>query len=89
MGLCIIFQQNVRVSENQRIFRAGFSPEATMEDTMSLSAPTNIVFIISLVIAILGLLAGLGVFAIIPISAFWLMTIAYAILALACLLKGM
>lgn len=56
---------------------------------MNLSAPTNIVFIISLVIAILGLLAGLGVFAIIPLSAFWLMTIAYAILAVACLLKGM
>ena len=56
---------------------------------MSLSAPTNVVFIISLVIAILGLLAGLGVFAIIPLSGFWLMTIAYVILALACMLKGM
>ncbi|MGB7335910.1 MAG: hypothetical protein WBD01_08990 [Salaquimonas sp.] len=55
---------------------------------MSLSAPKNIVFIIALIIAILGLLAGLGVFAIIPLSAFWLMTIAYAILAAGCLLKG-
>lgn len=58
------------------------------EAIMSLSAPTNIVFIISLVVAILGLLAGLGIFSIIPISAFWLMTIAYGILALGCLLKG-
>ena len=56
---------------------------------MSLSAPTQIVFIISLIIAILGLLAGLGVFAIIPIPAFWLMAIAYGLLALGCLLKGM
>jgi hypothetical protein len=55
---------------------------------MNLSAPTNIVFIIALVIAILGLLAGLGIFAIIPLSAFWLMTIAYVVLAAGCLLKG-
>lgn len=56
---------------------------------MNLSAPTNVVFIIAVVIAILGLMAGLGVFAIIPISAFWLMTIAFGILAAACLLKGL
>lgn len=55
---------------------------------MNLSAPTMIVFIISLVIAILGLLAGLGIFSIIPLSAFWLVTIAYGILAAGCLLKG-
>ena len=55
---------------------------------MNLSAPTMIVFLISLVIAILGLLSGLAVLSIIPISAFWLMTIAYAILAAGCLLKG-
>lgn len=56
--------------------------------TMNLSAPTNIVFIISLVIAVLGILAGTGVFSIIPISAFWLVTIGYAVLAAGCLLKG-
>lgn len=56
---------------------------------MKLSAPTQIVFIISLVIAVLGLLAALGVFAIIPIAPIWIMAIAYAILAAACLLKGM
>ena len=55
---------------------------------MNLSAPTNIVFIISLVVAILGILAGLGVLAIIPVSAFWLVTIGYVILAAGCLLKG-
>lgn len=55
---------------------------------MNLSAPTMLVFLISLVVAILGLLAGLGILAMIPLSAFWIMTIAYVILAAACLLKG-
>lgn len=55
---------------------------------MNLSAPTTVVFIISLVVAILGLLAGLGILSIIPIPSFWMMTIAYVILALGCLLKG-
>lgn len=55
---------------------------------MNLSAPTMIVFVISLVIAVLGLLAGLGIFSIIPISSFWLMTIAYAVLLAGNLLKG-
>lgn len=55
---------------------------------MNLSAPTNIVFIISLVIAVLGILAGLGIFTVIPVSAFWLVTIGYVVLAAGCLLKG-
>ena len=55
---------------------------------MNLSAPTMIVFLISLVVAVLGLLAGLAVLTVLPISAFWLMAIGYAILALGCLLKG-
>ena len=56
---------------------------------MNLSAPTNLFFIISLVIALLGILAGLGILAIIPVPSFWLVTIGYIVLALACLLKGM
>ncbi len=55
---------------------------------MDLSAPTNLVFIISLVIAVIGILAGLGILAIIPIPAFWLVTIAYIVLAAGCLMKG-
>lgn len=55
---------------------------------MNLSAPTMLVFLISLVVAILGLLVGLGILAMIPLSAFWIMAIAYVILAAACLLKG-
>jgi len=55
---------------------------------MNLSAPTMVVFLISLAIAVLGLLAGLGILNIIPISAFWLMTIGYAVLAASTLMKG-
>lgn len=54
---------------------------------MSLSAPTMIIFVISLVVAIIGLIVALGAFAF-PISGFWIMTIAYVILAGGCLLKG-
>ena len=55
---------------------------------MNLSAPTNIVFIISAVIAILGILAGVGVLAVLPIAPFWLVTIGWVVLAAGCLLKG-
>ena len=53
-----------------------------------LSAPTTIVFVISLVIAILAALAALGNFAIIPVASVWLMAIAYVVLAASCLIKG-
>lgn len=55
---------------------------------MNLSAPTMAVFVVALIIAVLGLLAGLGVLAILPISGFWLMTVAFVVLAAGCLLKG-
>jgi hypothetical protein len=55
---------------------------------MNLSAPTMIVFIISLVIAALGVLAALGIFSVIPLASVWIMTIAYAVLLAGVLLKG-
>lgn len=55
---------------------------------MNLSAPTNVVFIISLVVAIVGLIVGLGIIPALPISAFWIVIIGYAVLACGCLLKG-
>lgn len=55
---------------------------------MNLSAPTQIVFIISVIIAVIGLLMAFSVFSLGSISAFWVMTIAYVVLAVACLLKG-
>lgn len=55
---------------------------------MNLSAPTTIVFIISAVISILGILAGIGVPAVLPVAPFWLVTIGWIVLAAGCLLKG-
>jgi hypothetical protein len=55
---------------------------------MTLNAPTQILFIISVVIAVIALI---GVFVTIPFVsayAFWLMTAAFVILAAACLFKG-
>jgi hypothetical protein len=57
-------------------------------ETMNLSAPTQVVFLISLVIAIIGILAGLAIIPGLPISAFWIVVVGYVVLALGCLLKG-
>lgn len=54
----------------------------------NLSAPTQVVFLISLVLAILAIL---GLYVRIPfvsLYAFWVMTIAYIVLAVGCLMKG-
>ncbi|TGV74810.1 hypothetical protein EN792_057380 [Mesorhizobium sp. M00.F.Ca.ET.149.01.1.1] len=55
---------------------------------MNRRAPTQIVFIISLVIAVIGLLAALGVLAFIPLASVWIMLIAYIVLAAGCLMRG-
>lgn len=55
---------------------------------MKLSAPTTVLFVISLAIALLGLLGVLNVISGLPIAAAWLMVIAYAVLAVGCLFKG-
>ncbi|MDP3898310.1 MAG: hypothetical protein Q8Q62_16705 [Mesorhizobium sp.] len=55
---------------------------------MNLSAPTQVVFIIAVVIAIIALLMFLSVITFIPVPAFWVMTIAFVVLAVGCLLKG-
>ena len=57
---------------------------------MTLNAPRVLFFIIAVVIAIVAVLSVyVSALAAIPISAFWLMTIAFVILALACMIKGM
>ncbi len=61
-----------------------------MGDAVKLSAPTTLVFLISLVLAILGVLPLLGI-TIIPslgISAAWLLALGYIVLAAGCLFKG-
>ncbi len=55
---------------------------------MALSAPTVIVFIISVVIAALAMLAATGVLVIIPIPSISLMGLAYVVLVIGCLFKG-
>ena len=56
---------------------------------MKLSAPTNIVFIIAVVLAALALL---GKFVIIggaiAANAFWILLVAFLVIAAGCLLKG-
>ena len=56
---------------------------------MNLSAPTQMLFLISLVVAIIGVLAALGILAFIPVPSVWIVTLAYIILAGGCLMKGM
>ena len=55
---------------------------------MKLSAPTQMIFLISVVVAIIAVLMALGVISFIPVAAVWIMALAYVILAAGCLLKG-
>ena len=55
---------------------------------MRLSAPTSFIFIIALAIAIAGVLTAMGSISFIPLASVWIMTIAYAVLAVGCLIKG-
>lgn len=56
---------------------------------MKLSAPTKPVFVVTVILAVLALLGAYGVVAPLAGYEFWTMTIAYVVLALACLLKGL
>ena len=56
---------------------------------MTLSAPTQLVYIIAVIVAIIGLVAYFGVIAAITVYAFWIMTVAFVVLAVACLMRGM
>jgi hypothetical protein len=55
---------------------------------MRLSAPTTVIFVISLVVAAVAVLTALGTVAFVPLASVWIMAIAYAVLAVGCLLKG-
>ena len=57
---------------------------------MRLTRPTIIVFLISLICAVLALLPALGIVSIgLPISAFWMMTIAWGLLTAGVLFRGL
>lgn len=55
---------------------------------MNLSPPTQVIYIISVIIALIGVLAAAGVVSFIPIASVWIVTIAFVILAVACLIRG-
>ncbi len=55
----------------------------------NLNAPTRAVFLISLALAILALLGALVVIPVITQYAFWLAILAYVVLALGTIMKGM
>ena len=63
-----------------------FSGDNSM--TLQLNRPTNLFFIISLVIAVIAALVALGVIPSVPIASVWIMGIGYAVLAFGCLFKG-
>lgn len=56
---------------------------------MRLTAPTFVVFLISLICGVLALLPVLGIAVVaLPISTFWLMTIAWGLLLAGVLFRG-
>jgi hypothetical protein len=55
---------------------------------MKFSAPSVLIFVISLVIAVIGALTALGTVAFIPLESVWIMAAAYVVLAAGCLFKG-
>jgi len=55
---------------------------------MKLSAPTQVVWIIAVVLGIVGILAGLVTLPVLSGYAFWIVAIAWAILAISTAMKG-
>ena len=56
---------------------------------MKLTPPKQATFWIAVVLGLLGLLSEVGAFTLLPIAAFWLVFIGFALLALALLVKGL
>jgi hypothetical protein len=55
---------------------------------MKFSAPTGLVFLIALVVAVIAALEAMGTISVIPLASVWIMGIAYVVLAVGCLIKG-
>ena len=55
---------------------------------MRFNAPTKLVFLVALAVAAVGVLTALGTISIVPLASVWIMTIAYAVLAVGCIIKG-
>jgi hypothetical protein len=59
------------------------------EEAMNLSAPTVPVFLIAVIIALLALIGHFVTIPFVTIYGFWLAMVAFAVLAVGCLLKGL
>jgi hypothetical protein len=55
---------------------------------MRLSAPTGLVFVVALIVAVVAVLEAMGTISFVPLASVWIMTIAYAVLAVGCLIRG-
>ena len=55
---------------------------------MNLNRPSQMIFIISLVIAIIAVLVALGTISFTSLASVWIMAIAYAVLAVGCQMRG-
>ena len=55
---------------------------------MTLSAPTQMIFIIAVVIAIIAIIGALVTIPFVSAYAFWILVLAFVILAGACLMRG-
>jgi hypothetical protein len=56
---------------------------------IKLTPPKEITFWIAVVLGLLGLLSFLGVLTLLPIEAFWLLFMGFALLVVALLVKGL
>jgi hypothetical protein len=55
---------------------------------MRLSAPTGLVFVVALIVAVVAALEAMGTISFVPLASVWIMAIAYAVLAVGCLIRG-
>ena len=55
---------------------------------MILSAPTGLVFVVALIVAVVAVLEAMGTISFVPLASVWIMAIAYAVLAVGCLIRG-
>ena len=55
---------------------------------MELSAPTTVVFIVAVILAVLALIGQFAAVGILTTYAFWIMLAAFVVLAAGCLFKG-
>ncbi|HEX7587242.1 MAG TPA: hypothetical protein VF478_02910 [Anaerolineae bacterium] len=56
---------------------------------LKLSAPSQIVWIIALILGVLGILGSMGIIAALATYAFWLVVAGWAVLLIATIMRGM